>query len=245
MKKHLFSLLMLSFSITNPQAAKATAPNPDFREMESFLNTEVSSGYVESRSFKTCDLRSVSSSKADRMFMQAQNKIMDVNSWASIIGIQGQTFRLFNSKGQLAKRLAKINDLIEIGLPMDPTGRTYWVKVEKLEGRPAGKNGASVHLIVRPTANPLLPKKNGVTDHFFEKAATNSFIISRTKTTLTAEVHGINEKANTSETRTWSDAAFNLTISEMGWGIQSDGQAGLGFQKLVWNRLNAKLADCE
>lgn len=238
-------MLMLSLAFINPAQANYGKPLVDFSEMKDFLDFEVSTGYVESHSKKSCSLNNLSPRQANEVFLRAQLRIMDVNSWADIIGVKGQSFRLFNNKGQLAKRTARPGDLIEIKLPLDPTMRTYWVKVEKLLVKHVSKDTDSLYLVVRPTANPKLSYKKGVTDHFFERAATNSFIITRSKTTLTAEVHGLNEKANTSETRVWTDAAENLAISEMGWGVQQDGKAGLGFQKLVWNRLNANLADCD
>lgn len=222
-----------------------TGPGLDFTEMKEFLEFEVDSGYVESNAKKSCSLSKLSASQKTDIYVKAQTRLMDVNNWADLIGISGQSFRLFNSKGQLAKRLVREGDLIEIKLPMDPTLRTYWVKVEYLKINRLGKDSDGLHLVVRPTRNPFLPYKKGITDHFFENAATNTFMIKRTTTTLTSEVNGVNEKANTTQARSRLDAAANLTISEMGWGIQEDGKAGLGFQKLVWNRLNSKLADCD
>lgn len=245
MKKTIYSLLMLSFtSVAFGKAMPADLPI-DFSKMREYLTFEISSGYVESHSKKSCSLKHLSRTQADDVFMKAQDKIMDVNSWAKSIGIKGQSFRLFNYKGQLARRLARPGDLVEIKLPLDPTMRTYWVRIESLLVKLIKKDVDALHLVVRPTRNPFLSKKKNVTDHFFEKEATNSFIITRSPTLLTSEVHGVNEKANTTETRVWSDAAENLAISEMGWGIQQDGKAGMGFQKLVWNKLNAKLAKCE
>jgi hypothetical protein len=68
--------------------------------------------------------------------------------------------------------------------------------------------------------------------------------VTNTANSLVARVHGQNEEANTTQARTWADAAANATIATMAWGFYYEGKAKMGLQSYTWKSLTSHLADC-
>ncbi len=194
---------------------------------------------IESIASSSCDLKDKSSSKKNVLFNRAVGKMLDLDHLENHISLPGQDFLLHNSTGQRVTRFAQLGDLLEISLTADPTGRSYWVKIEKIN-----RSSQQLSIVVRPTASPKLKKKAGVTDHFFTNAATNTFSVTMTNTKLIARVHGQNEIVNTTQVRSWTDKAANTAIATMAWGVYYDGKALAGLQSYTWNSLASHLANC-
>lgn len=199
------------------------------------------SGYqkMDSNSYTSCSLMGKTNQEKASIFKRAVNRLLNVNNFENIITLPGQDFILHNSKGKQIYHQAQVGDLIQIKLPMDPTLRSYWVRIEEVKQVPN-----QLTIVVRPAPNPLLSKKKNVTDHFFTNAATNTFSVTNTGSALVARVHGQNEEANTSQARTWADAAANATIATMAWGFYYEGKAKMGLQSYTWKSLTSHLADC-
>lgn len=210
-----------------------------FEELSSLDQEFFHINRLESDSSSSCSLSGKTDSEKKSIFDRAVSRLLNVNNFENEITLPGQDFILHDKNGSIISRPAKYGDLIEIKLPMDPTLRTYWVRIEQVT---TSKN--ELKIIVRPTLNPLLRYKHGVTDHFFTSAATNTFSVSYSSNKLTARVHGLNEEANTSEARTWADAVANSTIATMAWGVYSNGKAKMGLQSYTWKSLTSSLADC-
>jgi hypothetical protein len=249
MKKNLLlQLSVAAFIVSSPLSIHAKTNLDDIELVtDSYTFEEISSldlsgqvnSRIESNSYTSCYLGHKSQQEIKDIFARASKRLLNVNNFENIISLPGQDFILHDGSGNKITRNAKIGDLIKIKLPMDPTLRSYWVKIEQVIQIPN-----QLKIIVRPTANPKLSKKKGVTDHFFTNAATNTFSVTNTGDKLVARVHGLNEEVNSSQARSWADAAANATIATMAWGFYRDGKAVMGLQSYTWKSLTEHLADC-
>lgn len=177
------------------------------------------------------------------LFEEAALKLIDVNNWPQLLGIPGQDFDLYSGKKRILHRTAAKGDLIRILLPLDPTNRSYWVKIEsiKINKQKAQKK---VSVVVRPTANPFKNRAGtAITDHFFTDEATNTFSVSLQGSRIQAQVSGLDEIANTYQVATQADGIANYTISQMSWGLEIRKRL-VGFQSLTWTKLNKAIAVC-
>jgi hypothetical protein len=193
-------------------------------------------GGVDTDNTKFCSVANLSAAGAQKVYERAVRKLLNVNNWAEHIGIPGQDFQLV-SNGAEKSGQAALGDYIRIKLPADPTFRSYWVKIEKADIKESA-NSKSTTIVVRPAAKPGREDES-ITDHFFTNEATNTFRVTldeRSKT-LTAQVSGRDEYANTYQAATTLDGMANSTIANMGWS--------LGFQAQVWSNLNKKIVNCE
>lgn len=234
----LSSLLLMSFS----SFALAEEVGYDFAPMEGVLEDSFSSG-IDTNNSDSCTISSSNLKNADNLFFKGAWKLVDVNNWANLMGIPGQDFHLYDGKKRLY-RAAAVGDLIRILLPLDPTGRSYWVKIESVE-KSYKKKEKKLTVVVRPTVNPFKNRKGtDITDHFFTNAATNIFSVTLKDNKIIASVNGRDEYANTTQVATWADGAANYTIAQMGWGIEIR-DTNIGFQPLVWSKLNNALATCK
>jgi hypothetical protein len=239
MKKLLLSSLLV-LSVSNLALAEDAAH--DFAPMEDALEASFAAG-VDTNNSDSCTISKANIKNADALFYKAAWKLVNVNNWANLMGIPGQDFRLYNGKKQL-NRAAAVGDLIRIKLPLDPTGRSYWVKIESVV-KNYKTSEKKLTIVVRPTVNPFKNRKGtDITDHFFTNDATNTFSVTLKNNKIEAKVAGRDEFANTTQVATWADGAANYTISQMGWGIEIRDR-DIGFQPLVWSKLNDALATCK
>lgn len=239
MKKLLLSSLLL-VSLTSLARAEELAY--DFSPMHEALEASFSGG-IDTNNSDSCTISSTQLKNADNLFYKAAWKLVDVNNWANLMNIPGQDFHLYDGKKRL-NRAAAVGDLIRILLPLDPTGRSYWVKIESVE-KSLKKKEKKLTVVVRPTVNPFKNRKGtDITDHFFTNAATNTFSVTLKDNKIIASVNGRDEYANTTQVASWADGAANYTISQMGWGVEIRDR-NIGFQPLVWSKLNNALATCK
>jgi hypothetical protein len=233
MKPNKFKVLILlsSFLVAFNQNSVASE--------EIYFEDDMFAEGVTSRSISDC--RFYGRPEANKaIFDSAVAILMNPNTWAETIGMLGQDFQLTDAEGKSLHRLARGGDLIKITPPFDPLFRTYWVRIENTKHTPK-----AVSITVRPTANPLLEKRAGITDHFFASAATNEFIITYSNYSLTVAVIGKNEFVNDYEVRSKIAGIANFQIAHMLWGIRSEGEAKLGLQSLLWDRFTRKMAVCD
>jgi hypothetical protein len=165
--------------------------------------------------------------EAKVFFQQCKQRLLDINRWTEL---GGADFKLADQQGnEVGRTVPEVGDHFKIDIPGPGTltGEGYdWVKIESIED----KTGASeeeelVAIRVRPAGNP----NNEKTDvaHFFTDEATSSFIVQRRGTTVSAEVHGRNEKPNTA-----AEAVIDKTRNTM-----VAAGAMVGFSEVQWKSL--------
>ncbi len=143
-----------------------------------------------------------SAERARKQFKIAKNRLLDVSNWNMLSGAASATFQLTDSYGNEVEGLAKKGCFFKINIPAPGTnaGDGYdWVQIESIEEKRDELGDEEwVSIRVRPARNPAHSKKE--TAHFFKEDATSNFVVKRIKNTVTAEVHGRNEKPNTANT---------------------------------------------
>lgn len=179
----------------------------------------------------TCE----STEDAHQIYDEAKQRLLDVNNWHHLCGIVTATFKLTDETGRNVSGDAKTGYFFKIDIPGPGTltGEGYdWVRIENIENDNMAFECDEVTAIqVRPAGNPKNDKQDVA--HFFTDEATSSFLVQRTGTTVTAEVHGRNEKANTD-----AESAIDKTRNTM----VATG-AMVGFSAAQWKSLANGLLD--
>jgi len=161
--------------------------------------------------------------EAANFYSIVKQRLTNVNGWHELAGAATARFQLTDEHGNEVNRTVHPGDHFKISVPAPGTvaGDGYdCVHVEAVE---EDKNVTAIR--VRPCPNPQT-SKNEVA-HFFNEAATSSFIVRREGTKVTAAVHGRNEKPNT-DSETFTDKLRNAAVAI---GAIS------GFSKLQWKSL--------
>ncbi|WP_432709195.1 hypothetical protein, partial [Pedobacter sp.] len=138
-----------------------------------------------------------STAAAKEYYLVAKNKLMEVYRWYEVCEVPVSTFMLTDRTGNEVKRWVQEGDYLKIDIPGPgtSTGDGYdWVKVESIKEE-SSPDTEVTSITVRPASNPK--NLDASTAHFFEDSATSTFQVKRIGTTVHAEVHGRNEKANT------------------------------------------------
>lgn len=139
-----------------------------------------------------------SEEEAEVFFRQACARLKDVNNWEQVCGSGATGFALIDEHGEPALREAAQGDFLRIDIPGpgNSSGKGYdWVRVEDM-GAEREQETELFFIRVRP-AEPPVSSSHDIA-HFFKPDATSTFMIKRTGNTISAEVHGRNEKPNTS-----------------------------------------------
>ena len=167
--------------------------------------------------------------EAKNIYRRACKRLLNINIWHKLGGTASAEFELIDKNGKEEDRLAKENDYFKIKIPApgSSAGDGYdWVKVEKIEDRSdADAEEESFLMRVRPSQDPN--NKNTDVAHFLSDDATSTFIISRKNNTVTASVHGRNEKPNT-EAKGILDKIRNAVVGST---------AAAGVSKIQWKLL--------
>ena len=153
--------------------------------------------------------------------------MLDVNNWQTLAGQATAAFQLTDDKGQPVNRKAKTGDHFRIDIPGpgSQSGEGYdWVKIEVVEEEHTNDSDGQI-IRVRPATNPTNEKTDVA--HFFSEEATSTFMVKREGKTVSASVHGRNEKPNTN-TETVVDKVRHATVAT---GAIS------GFSKIQWKSL--------
>lgn len=168
-----------------------------------------------------------SAEEAKQFFKVVKQRLLQVNNWQDWAGAATAVFQLTDVSGKDVERTVQEGDYFKIDIPGpgSVTGDGFdWVEVETIR-ETALDDGEQVMIQVRPASNPN-NDRNDVA-HFFSKEASSCFVVKHEGTTVTAAVHGRNEKPNTSA-ETLVDKARNATVAT---------GAIVAFSKLQWKNL--------
>ena len=173
-------------------------------------------------------IKASNNEEAKLVFRNARQRLFDVSNWSQISEGISASFLLTDQQGKEKQGMPAKGDYFRIDIPGPgaSAGEGYdWVGVEMIDDNSAPDNKTEWAIIkVRPSENPAT--QEGVA-HFFDEEATSSFIVKREDDLITAEVHGRNEKPNTSA-ENLPDKIRNAVV-----GIG----AVTGFAKIQWQKL--------
>lgn len=173
-------------------------------------------------------IKASNSEEAKLIFRQARQRLFDISNWSQISEGISALFLLTDPYGKEKQGMPAKGDYFRIDIPGPgaSAGEGYdWVRVEMIDDNPAPDNKTEWAIIkVRPSEDPAT--KEGVA-HFFDEEATSSFVVKREDDLISAEVHGRNEKPNTSA-ENLPDKIRNAVV-----GIG----AVAGFAKIQWQKL--------
>lgn len=165
--------------------------------------------------------------EAREHFELVKNRLLDITQWHELAGMASAKFLLTDQEGTPINRTARPGDYFQISIPGpgSEAGEGHdWAQIEAIEQEQEdGEEWLAIR--VRPAANPTNEKSEAA--HFFTSEASSTFMATRRGLTVSAEVHGRNEKSNNEET-TLADTVRN-TVMALG--------AMLGFSKLQWKSL--------
>lgn len=174
--------------------------------------------------------------EAERLFDKAKAKLLDMSNWEKVADGPSAEFQLTDSAGNPVNRPAEQGDKFKIDLPLTPgstSGDGFdWVEVENIQDDFDAKTDTAITSIrVRPTQNPDGSGKDIA--HFFTNESTSTFLVKRQGLTVSAEVHGRNETANTHADHFW-DRIRHVIVAM---------NAMFGFSKPQWKNLVNGLLD--
>jgi hypothetical protein len=172
---------------------------------------------------------------ATKFYEVAKQRLLNVNNWQKWAGAATAHFQLTDADGNHVDRSVEEGDYFKIDIPgLGPlTGESYdWVQVEKI-AESHSDDSERIVIQVRPASNPNNERKDVA--HFFSDSASSSFIVKRDGKTVTAHVHGRNEKPNTNA-ETLVDNMRNAAVAT---------GAVAAFSKLQWKSLVNGLVKCE
>ena len=154
--------------------------------------------------------------EARTAFASQAKKLADVSQWTTLSGRENAKFDLFDRTGApVSGRSASAGDFVRVQLPGQ---KQYdWVRVEDVS---VGADRVGIR--VRPTFDPTKrPPTPDVVAHFFTRETTNTFLIERNGTSVTARVEGRDESANVGERAGGlENAVRNRAACEGAWGIR-------------------------
>lgn len=135
---------------------------------------------------------------AKQLFEKASNNLLNVNKWQQLAGSVSASFELIDEQGKKVYRAAEKGDYFRINIPApgNESGHGYdWVQVEKIDKQLAVPGNQYIIMQVRPAQHPTEQQPDS--SHFFTSDATSSFCVEKRGKSVTAAVHGRNEKPNT------------------------------------------------
>src|SRR4051794_40034087 len=133
---------------------------------------------------------------AINFYATAKKRLLQVNQWHQLAGLISAKFQLTDENGEEIDGEAQQGNYIRVDIPGPGSkeGDGYdWVLIEELK-EVAFENIQSIGFRVRPAANPK--KGSEHTAHFYDKAATSNFIVTRESGTVTASIVDMNIKPN-------------------------------------------------
>lgn len=170
------------------------------------------------------------SKEAEDFFKVVKKRLLNVSEWHKLCGLVSATFVLTDSLGNKVKRLVKEGDYLRIDIPGpgSKAGHGYdWVRIEAIENKNSPVDDyEEVYMRARPAENPKGNTKKIA--HFLQDDASSTFMVTREKNIVKAEVHGRNELPNVREQAVLLDKIRNTFIAI---------SAMLGFSKSQWKKL--------
>lgn len=141
-------------------------------------------------------LKSVEEAKA--LFATAKKRLLNVSHWGEIANGFSSAFQLTSREGKEVDRPLQHGDFFKISIPAPgpESGKGEdWVQVENIQDETdAATDIEIISVRVRPASPPHT--SGTATAHFFNEAATSTFVVKRKEKTVSAEVHGRNEIPN-------------------------------------------------
>ena len=167
--------------------------------------------------------------EAKNKYATACKKLFQISDWGKIgESVLKTEFCLCNSEGKEVNRYPKVGDLIRINLsgPGSTTGEGFdWVKIEQVVSKDEENDYEFTSIKVRPAACPL--NDSNAVAHFFDQGATSTFIVSKCKNEVSAQIHGRNEEPN-KNTDLLTDNVRNAVVAKF---------AAIKFSDIQWKNL--------
>ena len=192
------------------------------------MNKALPQQHTGAQSDTTHTITARTEEQAGQLFQKACKNLLDVNNWKQLAGTLSASFELIDKQGKKVYRAAQEGDYFKINLPApgNESGHGYdWVQVEKIDKQLAETGSQHIIMQVRPAQHPT--EQQPESSHFFTSDATSSFCVERKGRSVTAAVHGRNEKPNT-HTGGWLNKFRNAIIGFL---------AMLGMNKPQWKAL--------
>mgnify|MGYP003576889535 CR=1 FL=1 len=160
-------------------------------------------------------------------FKKVRDRLLNISNWHQLCGMASANFQLTDPSGTAVDRPAQKGDHFRISIP--GPGSTAgdghdWVRIETIDAQTTPDH-EWLAIKVHPASNPTNASHEAA--HFFTPEATSTFMVLRKGNTISAEVHGRNEKSNNQETGI-VDTIRNTLVA---FG------AMLGFSKIQWTQL--------
>ncbi len=164
---------------------------------------------------------------AENWFVEAKDRLLDVNSWKKYSSELSVDFKLMDNHGKGVNRHAKTNDFIRIAIPGPSAGAGFdWVRIEAIEYDDyEDEDIETIAMLVRSSKMPT--GNNEGTAPLFDDNVTSTFVLKRRGKRLIAAYHGRN--ANPNADGGVPDKANNTMITTGTWLELSDEQ----WKKLV------------
>lgn len=162
---------------------------------------------------------------AEDWFIDAKNRMLDVNNWKNYAATFSTAFMLADSHGKPVSRSVHRGDHIRIDIPGPgpAAGGGYdWVLIESVEYDDYPDDERETFAMrVHPVADPAMGN-GGATAHFFSEQASSTFVVERMGKYLKASYHGRNEEIN--KEGSVLDNVRNSLVGFTAWLGMSDAQ---------------------
>jgi hypothetical protein len=170
----------------------------------------------------TESLAAVTIEVAEDLFVDAKERLLDVNNWKRYSADANATFTLTDSHGNTVKRRARRGDHIRIDAPgagIDGSGFD-WAAIEAIEYDDyPDVNMETFAMRLRACFNPM--HKTGMgTGHYPEQDATSTLVIERLGRKVYSTYHGRNEFEE--DVSAHSASRHVLTVAPCAWLGLSD-----------------------
>ena len=170
---------------------------------------------------------------ARHKFLEAKQRLLDINHWHVYSGTKATIFQLTNAQGHPIDRTPEVGDYIRIDLPGpgSKAGQGYdWVRIEQFEDK--SDKQADIDFFgfrVRPASNPINVDNTDLA-HFYNEQTTSTFFVQRDGSNIMACEKGRNEvpKVKTDQVldnirNTMVATAATLGLSIPQWKILMEG----------------------
>jgi len=137
--------------------------------------------------------------EASNNFKLLHKRLINVNNWHSLSTKVKSNYQLIDSRTAEFTEDLKIGNYLRIDIPGpgSPIGNGYdWTKIVDIESELENDDSPFFSFTVKPSPSPNSERENIA--HFYDNNSSNTFIIRKIGTCIYAEIHGRNERENTS-----------------------------------------------
>lgn len=151
--------------------------------------------------------------EAQYHYAACREKLLHISLWGTYSGEGPEVFILTDKNGDAVSRPAIVGDHVKIFLPGPHSFKADgadWVRVEQIhEERHKHLDEVLTAITLRPCGNPCV--EDPTVAHFYEAQSTNTLVVCRHRTQVSASVHGRNEAVNLATD--WLDCLRNLSVA--------------------------------